>query len=458
MPHSLFNNKTVYLKISKLGVTDFIYLYYDDTAARWTFARDVEGINTLGHTTGGQTAPADPVDVTTTWTFVTNGSVMNDVHLTMTCDISLVSPPPIQKLATSPAPTNLSLQQLYKDGAHQRNDMIEECTWKGQPCDPNYFRSRFTDSGLCLTFEPPSTTVERAGQGSALKMSFNVEKYEYTKDTLSGIGIQVLFHDRRDEPIMKEKSFLLSAGLYSLVAVEKTTVQNAEPPWGTCGRKELNYYDFYSVATCRMDCANTLVRDGCECRALNMPNVTQDYDVCGIDKHVDCAAPTLEEFRKYGNFCMCTAPCKEDLFVTSVSFSYTNVNLDRISGAAKVKMGKLQSRLETAREITFRHTTMIINKSRPILDRSPPGLTMTASFTTHQGGHETFTTGRTTISKIRGRDNIAIASWNVRTLRPIGNLKELTHEMERYNWHLLGICEQRWKNCRKRTPKKDTVL
>ena len=99
---------------------------------------------------------------------------------------------------------------------------------------------------------------------------------------------------------------------------------------------------------------------------------------------------------------------------------------------------------------------MIIKKSRPILDRSPPGLTMTASFAIHQGGHDTFTTGRTTTSKFRGRDNIAIASRNVRTLRLIGKLKELTHEIERYNWHLLGICEQRWKNCREKTPKKDT--
>ncbi|KAI0226615.1 hypothetical protein LSAT2_022904 [Lamellibrachia satsuma] len=351
-PHSLFNNKTVYLKISELGVTDFIYLYYDGTAARWTFARDVVG-NMLGYMTGGQAASADALNKTTTWTFKRGGSTMNDVRLTMTCDISLDSPPPIQKLAKSPAPTSLSLEQLYKKGAHQRNDMIEKCTWKGQRCDQNSFRSRFTDLGLCLTFEPPSK-VEKAGPGSALQMSFNAEKYEYTKDTQSGVGIQVLFHDRRDEPIMKEKSFALSAGLYSLVAVEKTTVQNAEPPWGTCGRKELDYYDFYSFATCRMDCANILVRDGCECRALNMPKATQDYDICGIDKQVQCAAPKLDEFFKYGNFCVCTTPCTEDLFVASVSFSSMSVNLESISGAAKVKMGKLQSRLETAREITFR--------------------------------------------------------------------------------------------------------
>ena len=40
--------------------------------------------------------------------------------------------------------------------------------------------------------------------------------------------------------------------------------------------------------------------------------------------------------------------------MASVSFSSMNVDSDVISGAEKVKMDKLQRRLETAREITFR--------------------------------------------------------------------------------------------------------
>jgi len=51
---------------------------------------------------------------------------------------------------------------------------------------------------------------------------------------------------------------------------------------------------------------------------------------------------------------VCTTPCTVDLFVASVSFSSMSVDLESISGAAKVKMDKLQGRLMTAREITFR--------------------------------------------------------------------------------------------------------
>ena len=76
---------------------------------------------------------------------------------------------------------------------------------------------------------------------------------------------------------------------------------------------------------------------------------------------------------------------------------------------------------------------------------SQPGLTMTAPSARHQDGRDKYNTGDQ-ISKIRGRDSITTGTWNVRTMRPAGKLKELTYEMDRYRWNLLGLCEVRWKN------------
>ena len=39
--------------------------------------------------------------------------------------------------------------------------------------------------------------------------------------------------------------------------------------------------------------------------------------------------------------------------------------------------------------------------------------------------------------------NITIGTWNTRTLRAAGKLQELTHEMDRYRWNILGLCEMR---------------
>ena len=69
-----------------------------------------------------------------------------------------------------------------------------------------------------------------------------------------------------------------------------------------------------------------------------------------------------------------------------------------------------------------------------IPDRSRSGTT-TAFPVGHQGGNEKCATG----AKLRGREDITIATSNVRTLRAAGN------EMDRYKWSILELCELRWK-------------
>ena len=69
--------------------------------------------------------------------------------------------------------------------------------------------------------------------------------------------------------------------------------------------------------------------------------------------------------------------------------------------------------------------------------------TRTAPSAVHQGRGVKCATG--TSSKIRGRD-ITIGTWNTRTLRAAGKLQELTHEMDKYRWIILGLCKMRWRN------------
>ena len=62
----------------------------------------------------------------------------------------------------------------------------------------------------------------------------------------------------------------------------------------------------------------------------------------------------------------------------------------------------------------------------------------------HQDGGEKYATDR---PKSPGaRNNITIGTWNVRSLRAAGKVEELTHEMHRYQWNILGLCEVGWKN------------
>ena len=79
-----------------------------------------------------------------------------------------------------------------------------------------------------------------------------------------------------------------------------------------------------------------------------------------------------------------------------------------------------------------------------IPDRSPPGSTRTAPSAVHQDGGVKHATGAS--SKIRGRHNITIGTWNTSTLTAARKLQKLTYEMDRYRWNILGLCEMRWKN------------
>ena len=63
---------------------------------------------------------------------------------------------------------------------------------------------------------------------------------------------------------------------------------------------------------------------------------------------------------------------------------------------------------------------------------------MTAPTVRHRDVGDKYATGVPKIKKIRGRENIAVGTWNVRTLRPAGKLEQLTHTMSRYHWNIVG--------------------
>ena len=97
-------------------------------------------------------------------------------------------------------------------------------------------------------------------------------------------------------------------------------------------------------------------------------------------------------------------------------------------------------------ELCPRHTMMMNTNNTLIPDRPQPGITITAPTVRHRNVADKYATGVPKIKKIRGRENIAVGTWNVKTLRPAGKLEQLTHAMSRYHWNIVGLCEMRWKN------------
>jgi len=115
----------------------------------------------------------------------------------------------------------------------------------------------------------------------------------------------------------------------------------------------------------------------------------------------------------------------------------------RATGYVEIGCGQRPGEeMGTTRSHCPRLTMMTPTTATITPDRSSPGLPRTAPPTAHQGGGDKCATG---VNKIRGRENLIIGTWNVNTLHATGKLQQLTHEMTRYHWNILGLCEVRWK-------------
>ena len=51
-------------------------------------------------------------------------------------------------------------------------------------------------------------------------------------------------------------------------------------------------------------------------------------------------------------------------------------------------------------------------------------------------------------AKVHGKEDITIATLNVRTLTEAGKLEEFLHKMDQFKWSSTGLCEMRRKKCK----------
>ena len=78
-------------------------------------------------------------------------------------------------------------------------------------------------------------------------------------------------------------------------------------------------------------------------------------------------------------------------------------------------------------------------------DRLRPGIPTTApSIGASQDGGGKYATGTQEPGIKLQAEKTIIGTWNTRTLYACGKLQELTHELERYKWDILGLAEVRW--------------
>ncbi|XP_053396435.1 uncharacterized protein LOC123544907 isoform X3 [Mercenaria mercenaria] len=250
--------------------------------------------------------------------------------------------------------TDLSLEELYTSLAHTKEDFIVNCVWKNGECSRNDFEMILTDHGVCYIFkkEKRDMLVASSGVDSGLRVTLNVEQYEYMTGPHDSAGIKILLHDAREMPFVHELGQAVPTGTHAFVGVKFMTIDNLPKPYGECDTKQLGHTDYYTTEECYLDCLVNLARERCGCRDIYMPDSTGSTPVCTLGKYYSCLVDLKAEFStSLREDCGCPVPCYFALYDPSVSYaSISNHLVSKLLTSSEASL--LVDKLENASEIT----------------------------------------------------------------------------------------------------------
>ncbi|XP_062594641.1 uncharacterized protein LOC134256061 [Saccostrea cucullata] len=250
---------------------------------------------------------------------------------------------------------NTTLKDLYLQGAHKRKDFLFKIVWMGQTLTADDFEQYVTDHGVCYTFKSSEDKVSSPGIENGLRLTLNIEQYEYMPGPHDAAGIKMLIHDHKDIPMVHALGQAISPGSRVFVGMKVIELENLPEPHGTCQEKTLEYIDFYSTDACRLDCLTKRAKKICGCRALYMPHKNGEPPVCNLDQYYGCLKNVIETFPTlFHKLCSCPVSCKFRVFETDLSYGTTSdYNLRKYLSSNDTV--NLAEDLLKAREVTSRY-------------------------------------------------------------------------------------------------------
>jgi hypothetical protein len=183
-----------------------------------------------------------------------------------------------------------NMSEFITDTSLERDSSILECQWEtGDDCSDK-FMERFTEMGLCYTFNGNSSNLvysNAVGEiASGLQLTLNTQSSEII-DKIGQNGFKVLLFDpSKDVELMSDYGINISPGFYTTIGVSLEQVTNMKAPYGTCDDIELRHTnDTYSYSRCVLDHETTSFLHDCNCSMPYMPGqyiqcTTRDYLTC----------------------------------------------------------------------------------------------------------------------------------------------------------------------------------
>ncbi|XP_013405367.1 uncharacterized protein LOC106170158 [Lingula anatina] len=249
---------------------------------------------------------------------------------------------------------NGTIEDLFQLNAHTKEDMILSCRWNNGICSNSDFEKIQTDHGICFTFNggnKPVKTTAQTGAEHGLRLTINIEQYEYMSGPFGSAGLKVLLHEQHEVPLVRDLGQAIPPESHAFVGMSVIKVENLIPPHGKCGSRELRYYDYYSVPACDLDCEARHVVEQCGCRDFYMPEIyTGHPSVCNLSTYATCLRPSLETYERSAEACPCPVPCNRTLFDTTTTYA-TISNFNTETWLRSEGLQLLQKKYVKAREI-----------------------------------------------------------------------------------------------------------
>ncbi|OWF42348.1 Acid-sensing ion channel 1 [Mizuhopecten yessoensis] len=263
---------------------------------------------------------------------------------------------------------NLTLEDLFLQSAHQKEDFITRCFWKGLPCTTADFNTTLTDHGVCYTFNEGRNQeyISSVGVENGLRLTLNVEQYEYMPGPHDAAGVKMLLHANGEVPRVHALGQAVSTGAHVFVGVKVFRISNLPRPHGSCREHTLEYVDTFSMDACQMDCLTSLAKLRCGCRHAYMLHKNGDPPVCTLYEYFKCLKPLIDEFPSiHDTLCDCPVPCNFIIYEPDISYASTSQyavnkflsNNDKaVLSAELLKATEVTSRMENS---TFQRTVTL---------------------------------------------------------------------------------------------------
>jgi hypothetical protein len=223
-------------------------------------------------------------------------------------------------------------------------DFINATTFKGIELNAEAaWLPIITTFGRCWRFGTDER-VAKPGLNSGLSFVADVNQQFYTDDT-SFAGL-VVFITPPGSNVNDQVTFsLLSPGVFSIIKLGVAEFDRVrEQPWSRCHGDA----PAYTQPSCRSECLNKRIREGCGCRDLGDHSAdAQDLLICKSDVHKTCEGlSSLDEEAELMK-CKCDLPpCTETIYeATSSSLAHSEVFLNQLANEKNITSAYVRENL-----------------------------------------------------------------------------------------------------------------